>query len=83
VNHVGVNLNTASKHLLTCVSGLSSTVAKNIVDYPAKNDAFKSRDELKKITMLGFNFRELKHALFGEWKSVYARMIVNYAASKD
>jgi uncharacterized protein len=53
VNHVGVDLNTASKHLLTYVSGLSSTVAKNIVDYRAKNGAFKSRDELKKVAMLG------------------------------
>lgn len=53
VNYVGVNLNTASKHLLTYVSGLSSTVAKNIVEYRAKNGAFKSREELKKVTMLG------------------------------
>ncbi len=53
VNHVGVDLNTASKHLLTYVSGLSSTVAKNIVDYRAKNGGFKSRDELKKVAMLG------------------------------
>jgi protein Tex len=53
VNHVGVDLNTASKHLLTYVSGLSSTVAKNIVDYRAKNGAFKSREELKKVAMLG------------------------------
>src|SRR5262249_44834876 len=53
VNYVGVDLNTASKHLLTYVSGLSSTVAKNIVEYRAKNGAFKTRDELKKVTMLG------------------------------
>jgi len=53
VNHVGVDLNTASKHLLTYVSGLSSTVAKNIVEYRAKNGAFKSRDELKKVDKLG------------------------------
>lgn len=53
VNYVGVDLNTASKHLLTYVSGLSSTVAKNIVEYRAKNGGFKSREELKKVTMLG------------------------------
>lgn len=53
VNFVGVDLNTASKHLLTYVSGLNGTVAKNIVEYRAKNGAFKSRDELKKVPMLG------------------------------
>lgn len=53
VNFVGVDLNTASKHLLTYVSGLSSTVAKNIVEYRAKNGGFKTRDELKKVAMLG------------------------------
>ncbi|MBL7732528.1 MAG: RNA-binding transcriptional accessory protein [Chitinophagaceae bacterium] len=53
VNYVGVDVNTASKHLLTYVSGLTSTVAKNVVEYRAKNGAFKSRDELKKVPMLG------------------------------
>lgn len=53
VNYVGVDVNTASKHLLTYVSGLSSTVAKNIVEYRTKNGAFKSREELKKVAMLG------------------------------
>ena len=53
VNFVGVDVNTASKHLLTYVSGLSSTVAKNIVEYRTKNGAFKRRDELKKVSMLG------------------------------
>ncbi len=53
VNYVGVDLNTASKHLLTYVSGLSATVAKNIVEYRAKNGEFKSREELKKVSMLG------------------------------
>jgi uncharacterized protein len=55
VNYVGVdvNVNTASKHLLMYVSGLSSTVAKNVVEYRTKNGAFKSRDELKKVSMLG------------------------------
>jgi len=53
VNHVGVDLNTASKHLLTYVSGLSATLAKNIVDYRAKNGAFTSRDELKKVSLMG------------------------------
>jgi len=53
VNYVGVDLNTASKHLLMYVSGLSATVAKNIVEYRTKNGGFKSRDELKKVAMLG------------------------------
>jgi protein Tex len=53
VNFVGVDVNTASKHLLTYVSGLSATVAKNIVEYRAKNGGFKNREELKKVSMLG------------------------------
>ncbi len=53
VNLVGVNLNTASKHLLTYVSGLGPTLAQNIVDYRTKNGAFKSRKELLKIPRLG------------------------------
>lgn len=53
VNHVGVHLNTASKHLLTYVSGLGTQLAKNIVEYRAKNGAFRSRDELKKVPRLG------------------------------
>ncbi len=53
VNHVGVDLNTASKHLLTYVSGLSATLAKNIVEYRTKNGAFNSRDEVKKVSLMG------------------------------
>lgn len=53
VNFVGVDVNTASKHLLMYVSGLTSTVAKNVVEYRTKNGGFKSRDELKKVSMLG------------------------------
>ena len=53
VNYVGVDVNTASKHLLMYVSGLTATVAKNIVEYRKKNGGFKSRDELKKVSMLG------------------------------
>lgn len=53
VNYVGVDVNTASKHLLMYVSGLSATVARNVVDYRTKNGGFKSRDELKKVSMLG------------------------------
>jgi len=53
VNHVGVDLNTASKHLLTYVSGLSGTLAKNIVEYRAKNGAFATREDLKKVTLMG------------------------------
>lgn len=53
VNSVGVNLNTASKHLLTYVSGLGDTLAQNIVNYRAENGAFTSRAQLKKVPRLG------------------------------
>ena len=53
VNMVGVNLNTASKHLLTYVSGLGPQLAQNIVDYRAENGPFKSRKELKRVSRLG------------------------------
>jgi uncharacterized protein len=53
VNLVGVELNTASKNLLSYVSGLGPSLAQNIVDYRAKNGAFNSRDELKKVPRLG------------------------------
>ena len=53
VNSVGVNLNTASQHLLTYVSGLGPTLAKNIVDYRRENGAFTSRAQLKKVPRLG------------------------------
>lgn len=53
VNMVGVNLNTASKHILTYISGLGPVLAKNIVDYRATNGDFKSRKELLKVPRLG------------------------------
>lgn len=53
VNMVGVNLNTASQHLLTYVSGLGATLAKNIVEYRKENGAFTSRAQLKKVARLG------------------------------
>ena len=53
VNLVGVNLNTASQHLLTYVSGLGPTLAKNIVEYRRENGAFSSRAQLKKVPRLG------------------------------
>ena len=53
VNHVGVNLNTASKHLLTYVSGVGPKLAENIIAYRNENGAFTSRDELKKVPKLG------------------------------
>lgn len=53
VNSVGVNLNTASKHLLTYISGLGPALAQNIVDYRAKNGAFSSRKELMKVARMG------------------------------
>jgi protein Tex len=53
VNAVGINLNTASKHLLTYVSGLGPTLAQNIVQFRAENGAFKRRADLKKVPRLG------------------------------
>lgn len=53
VNQVGVNLNTASQHLLMYVSGLGPVLAKNIVEYRKENGAFTSRAQLKKVPRLG------------------------------
>jgi uncharacterized protein len=53
VNSVGVDLNTASPQLLNRVAGISSTIAKNIVDYRESNGKFTSRSELKKVSKLG------------------------------
>lgn len=53
VNKVGVELNTASRYLLTYVSGLNDRIAKNIVAYRRKNGAFTSRKQLKKVSRLG------------------------------
>lgn len=53
VNSVGVDLNTASPSLLSFISGINSTVAKNIVEYREANGPFKSRAELKKVKKLG------------------------------
>ena len=53
VNSVGVNVNTASRHLLTYVSGLGPTLAQNIVDYRAEHGPFASRAELLKVPRLG------------------------------
>ena len=53
VNSVGVNLNTASKHLLRYVSGLGPALAQNIVDFRAKNGNFKTRQQLLKVPKLG------------------------------
>lgn len=53
VNSVGVNVNTASKHLLTYVSGLGQALAQNIVDYRKANGPFTSRAQLKKVPRLG------------------------------
>jgi protein Tex len=53
VNVVGVNLNTASKSLLTYVSGLGPQLAQNIITYRNENGAFASRKDLKKVTRLG------------------------------
>lgn len=53
VNHVGVDLNTASQSLLSHVSGISQTLAKNIVAYRTENGAFTDRRQLKKVAKLG------------------------------
>lgn len=53
VNNVGVNLNTASASLLSYIAGISSNVAKNIVDYREQNGKFKNRKELLKVKNLG------------------------------
>jgi len=53
VNHVGVDLNTASRHLLGYISGLSATLAKNIVEYRIKNGPYKTREEIKKVSLMG------------------------------
>jgi len=53
VNHVGVDINTASKHLLMYVSGLGANIAKSIIKYRTTNGPFKSRAEMKNIPLLG------------------------------
>jgi protein Tex len=53
VNFVGVDVNTASKHLLQYVSGITGTLANNIVQYRLQNGPFKSREELKKVPLMG------------------------------
>jgi uncharacterized protein len=53
VNVVGVNVNTASSHLLTHISGLGPQLAQNIVDYRRENGMFSSREELKKVARMG------------------------------
>jgi uncharacterized protein len=53
VNKVGVNVNTASKHLLTYISGLGPLLAQNIVDYRAKNGAFNNRKDLMDVPRMG------------------------------
>ena len=53
VNRVGINLNTASKHLLTYVSGLGDTIAGNIVEYRRENGNFTKKAQLKKVPRLG------------------------------
>ena len=53
VNHVGVNLNTASKHLLTYISGLGPQLAQNIVDYRSQHGAFARREQIMEVKRLG------------------------------
>jgi len=53
VNKVGVNLNTASKHLLIYISGLGPQLAQNIVDFRSENGAFKNRKQLMKVSKMG------------------------------
>jgi len=53
VNAVGVEVNTASKHLLTYVSGLGPQLAQNIIDYRTENGPFRARKELLKVKRMG------------------------------
>ncbi len=53
VNHVGVDLNTASRHLLGYVSGLSASLARNIIDYRIAHGPFRSREEIRKVPLMG------------------------------
>ena len=53
VNSVGININTASKHLLSYVSGIGEKLAENIVQYRTENGAFEDRKQLKKVPRLG------------------------------
>jgi len=53
VNHVGVDINTSSRHLLMYVSGLTNSLAKNIVDFRTAQGGFKSREALKKVPLMG------------------------------
>ena len=53
VNFVGVDVNTASKHLLKYVSGITATLANNIVQHRLQHGAFNTREELKKVPMMG------------------------------
>lgn len=59
VNNVGVNVNTASKHLLTYVSGLGPALAQNIVQHRSERGAFQSREELKQVPRMGDKAFEL------------------------
>ena len=65
MNRVGVNVNTASKYLLTYVSGLGPTLAENVVNYIKENGAFRSRNELKKVKDVSVKFvdEELEQVL--------------------
>lgn len=65
VNLVGVNLNTASRHLLTYISGLGPALAQNIVDYRTENGPFSSRKELLKVPRMGAK-------AFEQWRRVPA-----------
>ena len=53
VNHVGVDVNTASKHILTYISGLGPAIAQNIVNYRSENGAFPNRKALLKVPKMG------------------------------
>lgn len=53
VNHVGVDVNTASRHLLGYVSGLSATLARNVVEYRQKNGPYKTREDIRKVALMG------------------------------
>jgi protein Tex len=91
VNSVGVEVNTASKELLSYVSGLSPALAKNIVEYRNQNGPFKSREDLMKVTRFGekvfeqaagfLRIREAKNPLDGSAVHPESYPIVNQMAS--
>jgi uncharacterized protein len=93
VNHVGVELNTASKELLSYVSGIGPVIAQNIVDYRSQNGAFQKRSDLLKVPRLGkhayqqsagfFRIRNAENPLDNTAVHPEAYDLVKYMAKKQ